>query len=118
MIAFVLLIDSWSSLGKSAIGERKHRVEASQNFSQGKFRNRLPLKNYFWRSISDSFKAGKHQKPSEPIPIFDNDGTAYETPATSGFRVTWLGHSTLLLELDNVTLLIDPVWGNRISPFS
>ena len=118
VIAFVLLIDSWSSLGKSAIGERKHRIEASQNFSQGKFRNRLPLKNYFWRSIGDSFKVRKHQKPSEPIPIFDNDGTAYETPATSGFRVTWLGHSTLLLELDNVTLLIDPVWGNRISPFS
>jgi L-ascorbate metabolism protein UlaG (beta-lactamase superfamily) len=30
--------------------------------------------------------------------------------------VTWLGHSTLLIEIDETRLLTDPVWGNRVSP--
>lgn len=117
-IAFLLLLDSWTSLGKAPIEERKKRIETSENFSKGKFRNGLPLKNYLWRSLSEGFKAGEHQKPSEPIQIFNNDGGVYGQPPTSGLRVTWLGHSTVLLELDNANLLIDPIWGTRISPFS
>jgi L-ascorbate metabolism protein UlaG (beta-lactamase superfamily) len=31
--------------------------------------------------------------------------------------VTWVGHSTLLLQLDGVTFLTDPHWGSRSGPF-
>jgi L-ascorbate metabolism protein UlaG (beta-lactamase superfamily) len=31
-------------------------------------------------------------------------------------RVTWLGHSSVLLEIDGARILTDPVWSNRISP--
>ena len=31
-------------------------------------------------------------------------------------RATWLGHSTVLLEIDGVRVLTDPVWGLRASP--
>jgi L-ascorbate metabolism protein UlaG (beta-lactamase superfamily) len=31
-------------------------------------------------------------------------------------RITWLGHATLLLELDGVRLLTDPVLGRRVGP--
>ena len=34
----------------------------------------------------------------------------------SGLRATWLGHSTLLLELDGARVLTDPVFGERASP--
>jgi len=34
----------------------------------------------------------------------------------SGLRVTWLGHSTMLIEIDGVRILTDPVWGPRASP--
>jgi len=37
--------------------------------------------------------------------------------ATSGdLAVTWLGHSTVLLELGTITALTDPIWGDRASP--
>jgi len=36
--------------------------------------------------------------------------------AGSGLRATWLGHSTVLIEIDGVRLLTDPVWGPRASP--
>jgi L-ascorbate metabolism protein UlaG (beta-lactamase superfamily) len=41
---------------------------------------------------------------------------AWRKRAGSGLRVTWLGHSTLLLEIDGARVLTDPVWGPRASP--
>jgi N-acyl-phosphatidylethanolamine-hydrolysing phospholipase D len=32
--------------------------------------------------------------------------------------VTWVGHSTLLVQLDGVNLLTDPVWSQRLGPLS
>ncbi|HET7049524.1 MAG TPA: MBL fold metallo-hydrolase [Solirubrobacteraceae bacterium] len=34
----------------------------------------------------------------------------------SGARISWLGHATVLLELDGVRLLTDPVLGRRVGP--
>jgi L-ascorbate metabolism protein UlaG (beta-lactamase superfamily) len=31
-------------------------------------------------------------------------------------RVTWFGHSSLLIEIDGLRLLVDPVWDKRASP--
>jgi L-ascorbate metabolism protein UlaG (beta-lactamase superfamily) len=39
-------------------------------------------------------------------------------PVETGLRATWLGHSTVLLEIDGVRILTDPVWGERASPFA
>jgi L-ascorbate metabolism protein UlaG (beta-lactamase superfamily) len=38
--------------------------------------------------------------------------------APTGLRVTWLGHSTTLVEIDRYRILTDPVWSERISPVS
>jgi L-ascorbate metabolism protein UlaG (beta-lactamase superfamily) len=38
-----------------------------------------------------------------------------KTPG-SGLRATWLGHSTVLIEIDGKHILTDPVWGPRASP--
>ncbi|QDK38719.1 MBL fold metallo-hydrolase [Bdellovibrio sp. NC01] len=36
----------------------------------------------------------------------------------SGDRLTWIGHSSALLQLDGVRVLMDPVFSERVSPFS
>jgi L-ascorbate metabolism protein UlaG (beta-lactamase superfamily) len=33
-------------------------------------------------------------------------------------RITWLGHSTQLIEIDGQRVLLDPVWSKRASPTS
>jgi L-ascorbate metabolism protein UlaG (beta-lactamase superfamily) len=33
-------------------------------------------------------------------------------------RVTWFGHASTLVEVDGMTLLIDPLWSERASPVS
>ena len=42
--------------------------------------------------------------------------TSGRSPPASGLRATWLGHSTLLIEIDGLRVLTDPVWGPRASP--
>lgn len=34
----------------------------------------------------------------------------------AGLRVTWMGHSSMLVEVDGVRVLVDPVWDARASP--
>jgi L-ascorbate metabolism protein UlaG (beta-lactamase superfamily) len=53
--------------------------------------------------------------PSCPLPTVD-PSVQLTSPPASGFRITWLGHSTTLIELDGVTFLTDPQWSERASP--
>ncbi|MEN9785285.1 MAG: hypothetical protein RLZZ299_549 [Pseudomonadota bacterium] len=53
-------------------------------------------------------------RPIDPLPTETPD---FRVPPPDGFRVTWLGHSSLLVEIDDVTVLTDPQWNERASPF-
>ncbi|HTU50584.1 MAG TPA: MBL fold metallo-hydrolase [Acidobacteriaceae bacterium] len=53
--------------------------------------------------------------PKKPIGPFRTDSSVYAVPPSQGLRVTWMGHSTLLLEIDGMTILTDPVWSERVS---
>jgi L-ascorbate metabolism protein UlaG (beta-lactamase superfamily) len=55
--------------------------------------------------------------PKIPLGPFDTDPAIYRTPPPSGLRVTWMGHSSTLVEIDGFRVLIDPVWDERASPF-
>ena len=61
-------------------------------------------------------------KPNDAVPRvppgpFRTDPSIYTTAPASGLRVTWFGHSSLLLEIDGARVLIDPVWDERASPW-
>lgn len=62
------------------------------------------------------FLGAKARSPHEPLGPFHTDASIYATPPRSGLRLTWMGHSTSLLEIDGVRILIDPVWDERASP--
>src|ERR1700722_9619651 len=54
--------------------------------------------------------------PKRPLGPFKTDIAVYEVAPESGLRVTWMGHSSVLVEIDGVRVLIDPVWDERASP--
>ena len=63
------------------------------------------------------YLSNKEEKvPRRPLGPFRTDVSAYLAPPASGLRVTWMGHSSLLVEVDGVRVLIDPVWDERASP--
>lgn len=54
--------------------------------------------------------------PKVPPGPFRTDASLYAVPPRSGLRVTWMGHSSTLVEIDGFRTLIDPVWDKRASP--
>ncbi len=58
------------------------------------------------------------REPERPLGPFWTNAAAYATPPASRLRITWFGHSSSLIEIDGVRLLIDPVWDERASPFA
>ena len=66
-------------------------------------------------SIKDFICGGERRVPREPLPSM-NPLEVWAKKPQSGLRITWLGHSTMLIEIDGVRILTDPVWGPRASP--
>jgi L-ascorbate metabolism protein UlaG (beta-lactamase superfamily) len=57
------------------------------------------------------------RKPQQPLGPFRADAAALGTAVPAdALRATWLGHSTMLLEVDGRRFLTDPVWAGRASP--
>ena len=50
-------------------------------------------------------------------PRVANDGSVLRAGLDNP-SVTWIGHSTLLVQVDGLSVLTDPHWGNRASPLS
>ncbi|QSQ27101.1 MBL fold metallo-hydrolase [Pyxidicoccus parkwayensis] len=102
-------------------GLRLERVRASRQFSDGRFRNTAPVAPGIQGNplpiLGEYFFGGTNRTPPAPLPVESPLETWARKP-DSGFRVTWLGHSTMLLELDGARILTDPVWGERASPMS
>lgn len=111
-----------ASLGSRAAGLRLERVRASPQFRDGQFRNRTPVVTNLTSEtmvpfLSDYFLGTQRRVPRGPIPTLD-PRESWSRPAETGLRATWLGHSTVLLEIDGARVLTDPVWCSRASPVS
>lgn len=102
------------------MGLRNERVQASTQFADGLFRNAgdVGLRMVPSLSILGEFFFRRGQRtPSSPLPV-ESPLAAWTQPAQTGLRATWLGHSTVLLELDGKRVLTDPIFAERSSPVS
>jgi L-ascorbate metabolism protein UlaG (beta-lactamase superfamily) len=59
----------------------------------------------------------EERSPKHPIGPFHTDPRVYDTAPSTGLRITWLGHSTVLIEIDGKRIITDPLWEQRASPF-
>ena len=112
------VVAGWTAFGKRPSGERLVRMARSPERRGEVFVNREPLENDLWLSLKDAFAASPHTSPSAPIPLTHTPASRFATPPASGLRLTWLGHSTTLIEIDGRRVLTDPIWSKRASPFS
>jgi len=109
------------SMGKRAAGLRLERMQQSPLWSSNGFQNIHPKlpglrdPDTPFPSARDFLFGGERRAPETPLPSVDpRDGWAARS--ATGLRATWLGHSTVLLEMDGARVLTDPVWGARASP--
>ncbi|MGV9901227.1 MBL fold metallo-hydrolase [Streptomyces sp. NPDC003388] len=110
--------------GAQPSGERLARIRRSPHFRDGVFQNPggtartrpsgspLDLAKVFLDKDTRPLRS-----PAGTVPVHATTLADLAKPPTTGLRVTWLGHSSVLVEMDGHRVLFDPVWGERCSPF-
>lgn len=114
--AGILIAAAWTPSGSKPSGERLARISKSAHFKDGKFFNALPEHTNYWGAIKTMFASSPDTNPKDAVPMAPQADLS--TPPPNGLRITWLGHSSMLIEIDGRRFLTDPVWGERASPFS
>jgi N-acyl-phosphatidylethanolamine-hydrolysing phospholipase D len=89
----------------------------SHHHPRGGFRNPWPASEP--HGITDLLKwtlSRQRSRPteesSEPMKALDR---VLESPG-DGLSITWIGHSTFLIQSEGMTILTDPIWSDRASP--
>ncbi|WP_338894805.1 MBL fold metallo-hydrolase [Streptomyces sp. TG1A-60] len=113
-----------AAFGADPSGARLERIRRSPHFANGVFVNPEGAgirpsgsaavemaKSYFRKEE----RAGR--APAGLIPVHSTTFADLARPPVGGLRITWMGHSSVLAEIDGHRVLFDPVWGERCSPF-
>jgi L-ascorbate metabolism protein UlaG (beta-lactamase superfamily) len=109
------------SLGRRPEGARLERIKASPLWAGDRFRNVHPIAvglrdpSTPMPTLGEFLCGGERRVPRGQLPSMNPLETWSRAPE-SGLRATWLGHSTVLIEIDGLRVLTDPVWGPRASP--
>lgn len=122
-LAVLLALAAWlvfqlPSFGGDFDGARPARIRQSPQFINGRFENTPPYVSNM--SILGELKAYLGDQVREPtfeIPVVKMSANELARPVAPGLRAWWLGHASVLIEVDGVRVLTDPVLSQRASPF-
>ena len=64
----------------------------------------------FWGTLGDYMESDDHRSPNVELP---SKPFSLETLNDGEVSVTWLGHSTIFIRSNNITILADPVFGHE-----
>lgn len=113
-----------AAFGADPTGERLVRIRRSPNFADGAFVNPGQSRHRPSGSAVEFAKlffdkdARTRRAPAGRIPVHPTTVADLAGPPATGLRLTWMGHSGVLAEIDGHRVLFDPVWGDRCSPFA
>jgi L-ascorbate metabolism protein UlaG (beta-lactamase superfamily) len=95
----------------------REKLKSLANYKEGEFKNQsfTPVKQdgvSYWDMLSKVIKGNKNGAPKTKLPHLKSDFSSSEK-----FKITWFGHSSYLIQVDGINILVDPVFGERPSPF-
>jgi L-ascorbate metabolism protein UlaG (beta-lactamase superfamily) len=100
------------------------RIRRSPNFADGVFQNPMGARSRPSGSMLEFAKVffrkeeRARRTPAGTVPVHATTLADLAAPPATGLRLTWMGHSSVLAEIDGRRVLFDPVWGERCSPFA
>ncbi|MEM6731422.1 MAG: MBL fold metallo-hydrolase [Myxococcota bacterium] len=90
------------------------RGPVSEHFDGERFHNLAPFKDKGFFDVADAFLFEEGGDWDERA--IENSVPDARVPG--GLRVTFINHSTTLIQLDGINILTDPIYSNRASPLS
>ncbi|MFC6644246.1 MBL fold metallo-hydrolase [Granulicella cerasi] len=88
---------------------------------EGKFQNPAPTVmagfSMAFKVLPLYLKNREESTPRNAIGPFHTDSLIYASEPHTGMRLTWFGHSSVLLEIDGFRVLMDPIWEKGAGPF-
>ena len=111
------MMERYAAVGQAPEGATLERISRSVNYRNGKFVNTLEHEDIpFWSTLWDFFKGVDHAVPETPPQVVKPKPR--RVVSKDALAITWMGHSTTLVEVDGARILFDPVWSQRVSPVS
>ena len=116
------LTDNLKQFGGSPSGDRLERIKSAPNYADGKFQNTVPtsleMRSGTFSMLSRWLFGKEVRIPDIDIPVDELSPASFDAPPPDGLRITCMGHSTVLIEIDGKRILTDPMWSKRSSPVS
>ncbi|HEX6100617.1 MAG TPA: MBL fold metallo-hydrolase [Thermoanaerobaculia bacterium] len=121
-IGAVLAVATWLTFQMPAFGgkfegKRLERMQRSPQFRNGRFENTPPQETD--SSLVKTYRLysqGQVREPRFAIPVVDLEGGLLRTRPAPGLRAIWFGHASVLVEIDGVRVMTDPVLSDVVSP--
>lgn len=111
---------AWVSMGSDPYGEHLRLIERSPQYdiNQQRFVNALQqVKPSFFEVMGKYWGNEAQTTPTTPMPRDEGLTARLASPPEEGLRVSWIGHSTMLVEIEGKAFLTDPIFSERASPF-
>lgn len=116
-----IMIKFSPQFGGEVSKNQKEQFEQLDHYDKGKFINSEPFSikmdcHSVTEMLKDAVSAHPHIKPEKNVEVVKFDVTKINKNLEGKARITWLGHSSFLIEIDGKTILIDPVFSDFAAP--
>lgn len=113
MIVTPLMLPSFIALAQERSGIPPHHgengfINTDPDFAEAGFTEMAPWIAGKWGDIFSG-------APKVDIPREVNDGSIFKEHKP--YTVTWIGHSTALIQMEGKNIITDPIWSNKVGPF-
>lgn len=119
---FYFTTDRLRQFGALPDSAHQARLRQSPNYNGTEFVNQYGVTleftfSEYW-TMFRKFIFGKDRSPQIEIPVNKLETHDFGDAGDTALALTWMCHSTTLLEIDGYKILTDPVWSERTSPSS
>ncbi|MDF2479627.1 MAG: hypothetical protein K0S24_5110 [Sphingobacterium sp.] len=119
LIIGLLFMKISPQFGAKATGDSFDRIKSSKNFKNGKFRNledTSMMTKFDFDTMAKYFSNSQDKVPRFSLPMERINANSFERNNGKDIKLTWFGHSTLLLEVNNKKILLDPMLSEVPAP--
>jgi L-ascorbate metabolism protein UlaG (beta-lactamase superfamily) len=120
VLAAVMFFRFFPAFGARPSSDTLKMMQSTPNFTGKVFENQIPTTmdmnaKAIASMLRDFIKGNPRRTPESNVPVVPFQ---FGQPlGTNQARVTWIGHSAFILEIEGKTLLVDPMFGSAPSPF-